>query len=70
MNAPWMPDQVASLNGFQVCGHQHPFTCGFCRAVLWATRGGWVCDTKGCSYTQNRCHTHMADWSWRRDDDQ
>lgn len=69
--APWTPEQVASLTGFQQRGSMHPFTCGRdeCRRAtgsepLTATVGGWVCPH--CDYRQDWAHAWMADWSWQR----
>lgn len=64
--APFTPEQVESLNGFQKCGCVHPFTCGGdkCRSDLVATEEGWVCPN--CDYTQNWAHEFMADGSWRQ----
>lgn len=65
--APFTPDQVASLNGFQKCGAFHPFTCGraVCTGVgpLLAEEAGWRCTN--CGYAQNWAHEFMADGSWR-----
>jgi len=63
--APFTPDQVESLNGYQVAEVFHPFTCGndSSHFVLIAEPAGWVC--LDCDYTQNWAHEWMADWSWR-----
>jgi hypothetical protein len=70
MLAPFTPEQVASLNGYQSSGVFHEFTCGGdgCPAadeqpVLVAAEGGWHCPA--CSYTQDWAHEMMADGSWR-----
>lgn len=63
--APFTPEQVESLNGFQRCGCFHPFTCGKCRNDLIATEQGWVCQN-GCDYTQDWAHDFMADNSWKK----
>ena len=69
INAPFTPEQVESLNGFQQSGYWHPFTCGGkvdgkdCRSILRATENGWVCDH--CSYTQDWAHDFMANDKWR-----
>jgi hypothetical protein len=76
VEAPFTPDQVESLNGYQVSGVMHPFTCGRCRdelgiwedgtindRLLVATEAGWTCPT--CDNTQNWAWPWMADGSWR-----
>lgn len=64
VEAPFTEDQVDSLNGFQVAGLFHPFTCGgaSCRDDLVATVDGWVCPS--CGNTQKWANRFMADWSW------
>ncbi len=67
--APFTPDQVASLNGYQASGRFAEFTCGNgqCpgdQAVLVAAEDGWHCPS--CSYTQDWAHQPMADGTWRR----
>jgi hypothetical protein len=60
-------DQVDSINGYQVCGMWHPFTCGHNHdgeRVLVATLTGMKCPT--CDYTQDWAHGFMADWSWKK----
>ena len=72
VRAPFTPDQVASLNGYQASGAFHEFTCGneLCPgtdgqdAALVATEGGWRCPA--CPYTQDWAHDSMADGSWRQ----
>jgi hypothetical protein len=66
--APFAPDQVESLNGYQQSGAFHEFTCGNddCpaeQAVLVATGDGWRCPS--CAYTQDWAHDAMADGTWR-----
>lgn len=69
--APWTPDQVASLNGYQKSGVFHEYTCGndLCpgvsgqKAVLVATPDGWRCPA--CIYTQAWAMDMMADGTWR-----
>lgn len=74
--APFIADQVVSLNGFQRAGVMHPFTCpdrGDHRhvwragdadlGVLVASVDGWRCEQ--CDYTQDWAYGFMADWSWR-----
>jgi hypothetical protein len=66
------PDEVESLNAYQVSGAFHPFTCGGDRTdekhldgegLLIATENGWNCPF--CSYTQTSAHPWMKDWSWK-----
>jgi hypothetical protein len=66
--APFTPDEVASLNGFQEACVWHPFTCGNddCGHILVATEGGWTCPRQGCGYTQDWAHAFMADWRWKQ----
>lgn len=68
--APWTAEQVRSLNGYQGEARMHPFTCGREHGdytpLLEATPAGWVCNWKGCDYTQDWAHPWMTDWSWRR----
>lgn len=63
--APWTPEEVVSLNGYQESGVFHPFTCGndACRRDLIATEKGWICE--GCLYTQDWAHLFMLNDSWR-----
>jgi hypothetical protein len=70
VRAPFTPEQVASLNGYQASGAVHPFTCGNddCpaeQAVLVAREDGWRCPA--CTYTQDWAHAQMADGSWLLD---
>lgn len=75
VHAPFTPDQVKSLNHYQISGVMHPFTCGSCRDrlgvlndgvwddhLLVATLDGWTCPT--CPYTQTWAWAWMADWTW------
>jgi hypothetical protein len=72
--APWTPEEVASLNGYQASGAGPRFTCGdnSCRepdrlagrTVLRAAEDGWRCDS--CGYTQDWALTLMTDWSWQQ----
>lgn len=73
VTAPFTPDQVESLNAYQVSGVFHEFTCGSDEAhenefnpPLIAAEGGWVCSAPLCDYTQDWAHGAMADWSWKR----
>jgi hypothetical protein len=58
---PWSEIEVDTLNTYQLSGWMHPYTCGaeVCRAVLVATKGGWVC--LDCDYTQMWCHASHAE---------
>lgn len=69
--APFTPEQVALLNGFQQGSNMHPFTCGGdgCRRAhplehtsLYAAEDGWHC--RYCDYSQNWAHDFMADGCW------
>lgn len=64
--APWTSDEVASLNGYQISGVFHDFTCdgADCRARLVATADGWTCPR--CEYRQSWAHSWMADGAWRK----
>jgi len=72
VEAPFTPDQVASLNAYQVAGIMHPFTCGGGQARghsgirLIAAEDGWHCASDTCDYRQDWAHAFMANWSWRR----
>jgi hypothetical protein len=63
VKAPWTPEQVDALNGWQRITLVHPFTCGglndTCRWNLTATPGGWICER--CDYTQDWAHSFMTD---------
>ena len=69
--APFTPEQVKSLNGFQNSELWHPFTCGnddcphppFEHSNLVAREDGWHCPR--CNYRQNWAHKFMADFSWK-----
>ena len=69
INAPWTPDQVASLNGYQNCGYCHPFTGtrkpNGDETILLATPEGWV-EHEGGPVTQTWAYPFMADWTWKR----
>ena len=75
LETPWNIDQVMSLNGYQACEWQHPFTCGESEPdgthhILQATSKGWVCPKcmeKDKIYIQTWCHNFMADWSWKQE---
>lgn len=68
IKAPFSPEQVASLKGYQECGYFHPFTCGDCGEDLVSITAGWICPTNGCNYTQDWCHDFMANSSWQSQD--
>lgn len=65
--APFEPEQVESINGFQEAGLMHPFTCP-CdhhdESVLVATVDAMVCPDDDCEYRQSWVHDFMADGSW------
>jgi hypothetical protein len=72
--APFTPEQIESLNGYQPSGVFHPFTCGndackgswqvdFDSRLLVVTTEGWKCPS--CDYTQDWAWRWMADNSWR-----
>jgi hypothetical protein len=64
-NAPFTKKEVKSLNGYQMSGVGHPFTCGNnSKHILVATRNGWVCPK--CDYSQKWAHKFMADGSWEQ----
>ena len=74
VKAPWTPDQVASLNGYQASEKYHPYTCrnrgaSFHRwrlgdkGVLIPTTSGWICSD--CDYTQDWAHAFTTSWAWR-----
>lgn len=79
--APFAPDQVASMNAYQVSGVMHPFTCSGGHAPhgadagdaghrvgLVASASGWDCPAAGCTYRQDWAHAFMVDFGWRSDD--
>lgn len=61
--APWLPEQVRSLNGYQESSGMHPFTCPNDRSDLHATPAGWRC--RHCNYEQEWAHEFMADDTWK-----
>jgi hypothetical protein len=63
--APWTPEQIQSLNDYQVCGIMHEYTCGSetCRQALVAKQDGWSCPA--CDYEQAWALEAHADGSWR-----
>lgn len=71
VRAPFTPEQVASLNGYQQSGAFRELTCrgDGCpaageQAVLVAAENGWHCPA--CTYTQDWAHEAMADGSWEQ----
>jgi hypothetical protein len=70
VSAPWTPGQVDSLNGYQVSGLMHPYTCpgrlvGHREgSVLTATVAGWVCPD--CGYRQDWAHRWSVDGTWEQ----
>lgn len=53
IEAPFHPDVVDALNRHQATRHQHFYTCPRHPTVdLFATRYGWICAHKRCSYQQ------------------
>ena len=64
VHAPFTPEQVKSLNAYQVSGVGHPFTCEHDGRVLRATEDCWVCDY--CGRRQYWAHSFMSDGSWRK----
>ena len=75
IEAPFTPEQVENLNGYQRCGAFHPFTCSGGGgphsdlpgrpAVLVAREDGWHCPVPDCTHHQTWAHTAMADGSWQ-----
>jgi hypothetical protein len=79
VDAPFLPEQVASLNAYQSSGRMHPFTCAGDRGdaahrayqaenggdlgQLVATEMGWICPV--CGSTQDWAWLWMTDWRWR-----
>jgi len=80
--APWSPDEVASLNGYQASGAGHPFTCGVDTCLYGGPptpgrpdgRYGRTVLQAGidgwqcpaCGWTQDWAFAFMADGSWRQ----
>lgn len=73
IEAPFTDEQVESLNGYQMSGAFHPFTCTWCRdhrdvgsnddCLLVATRSGWICPT--CTHHQTWAWVWMGDNEWK-----
>ena len=63
VEAPWSPDQVASLNAYQQAGYVHPFTSASGPDLI-ATEAGWVEQPNG-PVVQDWAHEFMTDWSWQ-----
>jgi hypothetical protein len=66
------PEEVESLNAYQISGAFHPFTCGGDRTdkdhhdgegLLIATEDGWHCPF--CEYRQQWAYDFMKNWSWK-----
>jgi hypothetical protein len=68
VKAPFTPEQVESINGYQESGYMHPFTCGRenCRWTLKAAEDALHCPNPECTYTQDWVHPFMADGSWKK----
>ena len=66
VHAPWTTEQVESLNGYQNCGHTHPFTYGdgADQVDLIATPEGWVA-VEGGPVVQDWAHSFMLDDTWK-----
>jgi hypothetical protein len=57
LTTPWGSAAVSALNAHQATPGHHPYTCVRHSSVaLFATRDGWMCARKGCTYRQ--------DWAW------
>lgn len=70
VQAPFTPQQVASINAFQASEVLHPFTCP-CddhepHVALRASTEALRCQSPGCLYSQNWVHGFMADGSWEK----
>lgn len=63
-HAPWSPEEVESLNGFQRCGFMHEFTGGKGETLI-ATSTGWV-ESQGGPVVQTWAHKFMVDGGWRK----
>lgn len=68
VEAPWTPDQVASLSAYQACQYVHPFTGergpNGEEIVLIATSGGWI-ERSGGPIVQTWAHDFMTNWIWK-----
>lgn len=69
VRAPWTPEEVESLNGYQECEFVHPFTGergpNGEETILIATRDGWI-ERVGGPIVQDWAHWFMADGSWKK----
>lgn len=74
--APWTPDQVKSLNGYQASTKYHPYTCRDRsrrphkwrlgdKGILVATIDGWYCPDCN-AVTQTWAHDFTLNWAWQR----
>lgn len=69
IRAPFTPEQVLALNGFQRWGRMHPFTCVKHSDVpLKAETNGWRCYEPDCEYRQDWAHDFMAKAKFCTDD--
>lgn len=71
IRAPFTPEQVKALNGYQETGQFHPFTCGspshlYHSPVLVAHEDGWHCPEEACGYRQAWALAFMASPAWCR----
>lgn len=63
--APFSPDEVESINGFQTAGIWHELTCDCgSQHMLIATSAGLI--SGQCDYVQGWVHNFMANGSWQR----
>lgn len=64
VHAPWLEDEVQSLNDYQNAGFVHPFT-GPSGGILIATKDGWI-EKPGGPIVQDWAHKFMTNGSWRQ----
>lgn len=70
--APWEDDEVKSINGYQLAGIMHPFTCinrgrddhMDTEGIMLAEEEAMYCPF--CAFLQTWVHDFMADWSWQK----
>lgn len=73
LRAPFSLAQIFSINEFQQSGRFRPFECAYRDAhpgrtsTLVAYRFGMACPS--CTYEQEWVYPLMADWSWRKTQD-